>query len=61
MSKEDPLKLYKIEIALELVKLFWNGRLVKLMFFPEIYVEKEQFAGAKNDSHAEISWTFYLG
>jgi hypothetical protein len=32
---EDPLKLYKIEIALGLVKWFLNGRLVKMMIFPK--------------------------
>jgi hypothetical protein len=48
--KEDPLKLYKIELASELVKRFLNGKLVKLMFFfPEIYIETEQIACAKND------------
>jgi hypothetical protein len=35
ICKEDPLKLYKIEFALELVKLFLNGMLVKLMYFPK--------------------------
>jgi hypothetical protein len=50
MCKEDPLKFYKIEFALELVKWFLNGRLVNLMFFsPKIYIEKEQIACAKND------------
>jgi hypothetical protein len=48
MCKEDPLKLYKIEFALELIKWVLNGRLVKLMFFPK-FIEKEQIAGAKND------------
>jgi hypothetical protein len=47
MSKEDPLKLYKIKLATELNKWFSNGRLVNMMFLPEIYIEKEQIAGAK--------------
>jgi hypothetical protein len=45
MCKEDPLKLYKIEFALELVKWLLNGRLVKLMLFSEIYIQKKQIAG----------------
>jgi hypothetical protein len=49
MCKENPLKLYTIEFALELVKWFLIGRLVKLMFFSEIYIEKEQIACAKTD------------
>jgi hypothetical protein len=49
MCKEGPLKLYKIEFALELVKWLLNFWLVKLMFFPEIYIKKEQIAWCKND------------
>jgi hypothetical protein len=45
MCKEDPLKLYKNQFALELVKWLLNGRLVKLMFFSEIYIQKKQIAG----------------
>jgi hypothetical protein len=45
MCKEDPLKLYKIEFALEFVKWLLNSRLVKLMFFSEIYIQKKQIAG----------------
>jgi hypothetical protein len=33
MYKEDPLILYKIEFALELVNWFLNGRLVKTMYY----------------------------
>ena len=40
MCKEDPLKLYKIEFALELVKWLLKGRRVKLMLFSEIYIQK---------------------
>jgi hypothetical protein len=47
MFKEDPLKLYKIKFATELIKWFLNGRLVNMMFLPEIYIEKEQIAGCK--------------
>ena len=47
---------------MELINWFLNGRLVNMMFLPEIYIEKEQIAGAKRwPSHAEISWTYYLG
>jgi phosphorylcholine metabolism protein LicD len=61
MFKEDPLKLYNVKFATELIKWFLNGRLVNMMFLPEIYIEKEQIAGAKKwPSHAEISWTHYL-
>jgi hypothetical protein len=50
LCKHDPLTLYKIEFATELVKWFLNGRCLKMMFFPEIfYIEKEQIAGPKND------------
>jgi hypothetical protein len=49
MWKEDPLKLYKIEFATALINCFLNGRLVNMMLLPEIYIEKEQIAGAKND------------
>jgi hypothetical protein len=48
MCKEDPLKLYKIKFATEFIKWFLNGRLVNMMFLPEIYIQKEQIAGAKN-------------
>jgi hypothetical protein len=41
MWKEDPLKLYKIEFATELINWFLNGRLVNMMLLPEIYIEKE--------------------
>src|SRR6056300_938251 len=66
MCKENPLKLYKIKFATELIKWFLNGRLVNVMFFPEIYIEKEQIAGAKNDqamrkSPGHISWVSALG
>jgi phosphorylcholine metabolism protein LicD len=47
MCKENTLKLYKIKFATELNKWFLNGRLVNMMFFSEIYIEKEQIAGAK--------------
>jgi hypothetical protein len=47
--KEDPLNLYKIKFATELINWFLNGRLVEIMFFPEMYIDKEQIAGAKND------------
>ena len=40
--KVDPPKLYKIEFATELVEWFLNGRLVKMMFFSKIYIEKEK-------------------
>jgi hypothetical protein len=43
--KEDPLKLYKIEFALVLVKWPLNGRLVNFMIFSEIYIQKKQIAG----------------
>jgi hypothetical protein len=33
MFKEDPLKLYKIKFATELIKRFLNCRLVNVMFF----------------------------
>ena len=64
--KEDPLKLYKIKFATELIKWFLNGRLVNMMFLPEIYIEKEQIAGAKNDqamrkSPGLITWVRALG
>jgi hypothetical protein len=49
MCKENPLKLFKIKFATELIKWFLKGSLVNMMFFPEIYIEKEQIAGAKND------------
>jgi hypothetical protein len=42
MCIEDSLKLYKIKFATELIKWFLNGRLVNMMFLPEIYIEKEQ-------------------
>jgi hypothetical protein len=66
MCKEDPLKLYKIKFATELIKRFLNGRLVNMMFLPEIYIEKEQIAGAKNDqamrkSPGHITWVRALG
>jgi hypothetical protein len=35
MCKEDPLKLYKIKFATELINWFLNGRLVNMMFFPK--------------------------
>jgi hypothetical protein len=35
MCKEDPLKLYKIKIAMELIKWLFNGWLVKMIFFPK--------------------------
>jgi hypothetical protein len=47
MCKGDPLKLYKVKFATELIKWFLNGRLVNMMFLPEIYIQKEQIAGAK--------------
>jgi hypothetical protein len=61
MCKEDPLKLYKIKFATELIKWYLNGRLVNMMFFPEIYIEKEQKAVAKTDqamrkSPGHITW-----
>jgi hypothetical protein len=49
MCKENPLKLYQIKCATELIKWFLKGRLVNMMFFPEIYIEKEQITGVKND------------
>ena len=66
MWKEDPLKLYKIKFAMELINWFLNGRLVNMMFCPEIYIEKEQIAGAKNDqamrkSPGHITWVRALG
>ena len=66
MCKEDPLKLYKFKFATELIKWFLNGRLVNMMFLPEIYIEKEQIAGAKNDqamrkSPGHITWVRALG
>jgi hypothetical protein len=45
MCKEDPLKLFKMEFAKELVKWLLNGMLVKLMFFSENYIQKMQIAG----------------
>jgi hypothetical protein len=45
MCKEDPLFFYKIELALEWVKWVLNGTLVKLIFFPEIYIQKKPIAG----------------
>jgi hypothetical protein len=47
MFTEDPPKLYKIEFSLELAKWFLNGRLVKMMIFFEISIEKEQIAVTK--------------
>jgi phosphorylcholine metabolism protein LicD len=66
MCKEDPLKLYKIEFATVLIKWFLNGRLVKMIFFSEIYIEKEQTAGAKYDQATRkypghITWVRALG
>ena len=66
MCKEDPLKMYKIKIATELIKWFLNGRLVNMMFLPEIYIQKEQIAGTKNDramrkSPEHITWVRALG
>ena len=66
MCKLDPLKLYKIKFATELIKWFLNGRLVNMMFHPEIYIEKEQIAGANNDqamrkSPGHITWVRALG
>jgi hypothetical protein len=60
LYKEDSLKLYKIEFALELVKLFLNGRLVKMMIFPNLYRERTN-RGAKNNqatrkSPGHITW-----
>jgi hypothetical protein len=40
MCKEYPLKFYKMKFALELVKWFLNGSLVKLMFFRNLYRKK---------------------
>jgi hypothetical protein len=48
MCKEGPLKLYKIEFVLELVKWLLNGWLVKLMFFPK-FIKKEQMDWCKYD------------
>jgi hypothetical protein len=61
MRKEDPPKLYKIEFATELIKWCLNGRLVNMMFFPKIYIEKEQITGANNaqatrTSSGQITW-----
>ena len=66
MWKEDPQKLYKIKFAMELINWFLNGRLVNRMFCPEIYIEKEQIAGAKNDqamrkSPGHITWVSLSG
>jgi hypothetical protein len=66
MCKENPLKLYKIKYVTELIKWFLNGRLVNMMFFPEIYIKKEQIAGAKNDQATRrypghITWVRALG
>jgi Gpi18-like mannosyltransferase len=51
VCEEDPPKLYKIDIATELVKQFLNGKLVKMVFFfPKmytLYIQKEQFADQK--------------
>jgi hypothetical protein len=60
MCKEDPLRLYKIKFATELIKWFLNCRLVN-MIFSEINIDEEDIDGAKNDHHTEISWTYYLG
>jgi hypothetical protein len=43
-----------------------NGRLVKIMFFSEIYIGKEQIAGPNNDQAARkspghIAWVRALG
>jgi hypothetical protein len=40
MCKEDPLKLYKIEFATELIKCFLNDGLENMMFFP-IFTQKK--------------------
>jgi hypothetical protein len=66
MCKENPLKLYQIKCATELIKRFFNGMLVNMMFLPEIYIEKEQIAGAKNDQPTrkypgQITWVRALG
>jgi hypothetical protein len=66
MCKENPLKLYKFKFVTELIKWFLNGRLVNMMFFPEIYIEKEQIDGAKNDQATRkypghITWVRALG
>jgi hypothetical protein len=42
MCIEDPLNLYKIEFALELVKWLLNGRLVELMCFPQFIYRKSK-------------------
>jgi uncharacterized membrane protein SirB2 len=61
MCKEDPLMLYKIKFETELIKWFFNGWLVNMMFLLEIYIGKEQIAVAKNDqatrkSPRHITW-----
>jgi hypothetical protein len=35
VGKEDPLKLYKMEYATELIKWILNVRLVNMMLFPK--------------------------
>jgi hypothetical protein len=45
ICKEDSFKLYNIEFAFKLVKWLLNGRLVKLMLFSEIYIQKKHIAG----------------
>jgi hypothetical protein len=63
MPKEDPLKLYKIEFALELVKWLLNGRLVKLIFLLNFIYRKSN--SLENDlamrkSHGHVSWVRVL-
>jgi hypothetical protein len=49
MFKEGPLKLYKIEFGLELIKWLLNGRLVNLNFLSENYIRKDKSVVQKND------------
>jgi hypothetical protein len=64
--KEDPPQLYKINFVTEWVKWFLKCRLGNMIFFPEIFVKKEQFAVQENDqatrkSPGHITWVRALG
>jgi hypothetical protein len=63
ICKENPLKLYKIEIAMNFVSRFFNGRLEKWMFYSEklytLYTERTN--RGEMTKPCEISWTYFLG
>jgi hypothetical protein len=64
MCKEEPLKLYKIDLAFELVKCLLNGRLVKLMFFSKFIYRKSKSLEsdlAMRKSPGHVPWVRALG